>query len=159
MRPMANSKPFVLVIVIVPFLGTVLAICSLWQQAIHWSDLVLLVTMYTFTAFGVTVGFHRMLTHRSFQARPPVRFVLLALGCMAGMADPVRWAAIHIEHHAHFPAAARRAPDDPRCDGDPAGAAGERRRGPAPPLPRPRLERRAGLPGRRPKRDARRARR
>jgi stearoyl-CoA desaturase (delta-9 desaturase) len=41
-----------------------------------------------------------MLTHRSFEARPIVRFVLLALGCMAGMTGPLRWAAIHVQHHA-----------------------------------------------------------
>jgi len=41
MKPMANAKPFILVIVIVPFLGTVLAIGLLWQRAVHWSDLAL----------------------------------------------------------------------------------------------------------------------
>ena len=40
MKPMVNAKPFILVIVIVPFLGTVLAIVLLWQQAVHWSDLI-----------------------------------------------------------------------------------------------------------------------
>ncbi len=42
-----------------------------------------------------------MLTHRSFQAHPAVRFSLLALGSIAGHTDPVRWASIHIQHHAH----------------------------------------------------------
>jgi stearoyl-CoA desaturase (delta-9 desaturase) len=100
MKPMSNSKPFVLVIVIVPFLGTVLAIGSLWQRAIQWSDLALLVTMYTLTAFGLTIGYHRMLTHRSFRAHPVVKVILLVLGAMAVASPPIEFAAIHIKHHA-----------------------------------------------------------
>src|ERR1700736_5303403 len=100
MKPMGNSKPFVLVVVIVPFLGTVLAIGLLWQQAIHWSDLALLATMYTLNAFGLTIGYHRMLTHRSFRPHPVVKFVLLVLGAIAVEAPPIEWAAVHIKHHA-----------------------------------------------------------
>jgi stearoyl-CoA desaturase (delta-9 desaturase) len=97
---MGNSRPYVLVIVVVPFLGTVLAIYSLWQRAVHWSDLVLLGTMYTFTAFGITVGFHRMLTHRSFQPHPIVKAIFLILGSMAVAGPPIEWTATHIKHHA-----------------------------------------------------------
>ncbi len=101
MRPMANSKPFALVIVIVPLLGTVLAIGLLWQRAIHWSDLALLATMYALTAFGVTIGYHRMLTHRSFRAHPVVKVILLVLGSMGVEGPPIEFAATHIKHHAH----------------------------------------------------------
>lgn len=41
-----------------------------------------------------------MLTHRSFQTYPAVRFCLLALGSIAAHTDPVRWASTHIQHHA-----------------------------------------------------------
>jgi stearoyl-CoA desaturase (Delta-9 desaturase) len=100
MRSTANYKAYLLIIVTVPFLGTVLAICSLWQRAIRLSDLVLLVTLYTFTAIGMTAGFHRMLTHRSFRAHPTVKLVLLILGCMGVEAPPIEWVATHIKHHA-----------------------------------------------------------
>jgi stearoyl-CoA desaturase (delta-9 desaturase) len=100
MKPMANTKPFVLVIVIVPFLGTVLAIGLLWQHVVHWSDLALLAIMYTLAAFGIGIGYHRMLTHRSFRPHPVVKFVLLVLGTMAIEAPPIEWAAVHIKHHA-----------------------------------------------------------
>jgi stearoyl-CoA desaturase (delta-9 desaturase) len=93
-------KAYVLTMVFVPFLGTIVAICSLWQLAIHWSDLVLLITLYTFSAFGMTVGFHRMLTHRSFRARPTVKLVLLIMGCLAVEAPPIEWVATHTKHHA-----------------------------------------------------------
>lgn len=72
MKPIANSKPFVFVIVIVPLLGTALAIRLLWERQVHWPDLVLLATMYTLTSFGITIGYHRMLTHRSFRPHPIV---------------------------------------------------------------------------------------
>ncbi len=100
MKPMGNAKPFVLVIVTVPFLGTVLAIALLWQQAIQLSDLALLVTMYTLNAFGLTIGYHRMLTHRSFRPHPAVKAILLVLGAMAVASPPIEFAATHIKHHA-----------------------------------------------------------
>src|SRR6266702_1283145 len=103
MKPLGNAKPFVLVIVIVPFLGTVLAIALLWQQAIQWSDLALLVTMYTRNAFGLTIGYHRMLTHRSFQPHPAVKAVLLVIAPMAVASPPIAFAATHITHHAESP--------------------------------------------------------
>ena len=99
MRPMGNSKPFVLVIVVVPFLGTVLAICSLWQRAVHWPDLVLLGTLYTLTGVGVGIGFHRMLTHRSFQAHPVVRGIVLILGVSAAFLVPYLFHNKKFEEH------------------------------------------------------------
>jgi stearoyl-CoA desaturase (delta-9 desaturase) len=89
-----------LVVVVFPFLGTLMAIWLLWQRAVHWSDLALFVVMYVIAGFGETVGFHRMLTHRSFQARPVVKFFLLVFGTMAIQGPPIDWAAIHIKHHA-----------------------------------------------------------
>jgi len=96
----AYSKQYILVIVIVPFLGTLLAIALLWQRAVYWSDLALLGAMYALTAFGLTAGFHRMLTHRSFQAHPVVKGILLVLGSMAVAGPPIEFAATHIRHHA-----------------------------------------------------------
>ncbi len=101
MRLSIVYKIVVLVVVVVPLLATVFAIGLLWQRAVHWSDIVLLGTMYTLVAFGVTVGFHRMLTHRSFRPHPVVKFVLLVLGSMSLEGPALKWAAIHIKHHAH----------------------------------------------------------
>ncbi len=100
MRSIPVYKAVVLVVVIVPLLGTLLAIAILWQRAVHWSDLALLATMYSLVALGVTVGFHRMLTHRSFQPHPAVKLILLILGSMSFEGPALEWAAIHIKHHA-----------------------------------------------------------
>lgn len=94
------NKLIVLVVVIVPFLGTLLAIGLLWERAVHWSDLVLLAIMYSLIGLGVTVGFHRMLTHRSFRPHPVVKLLVLVLGSMSIEGPALSWAATHIKHHA-----------------------------------------------------------
>lgn len=83
-----------------PLIATLGALLMAWERLVTWRDISLLIGMYFCTGIGITLGYHRMLTHRSFQAHPVVRFSLLALGCMAGHTDPVRWASIHIQHHA-----------------------------------------------------------
>ncbi|HEY7973707.1 MAG TPA: acyl-CoA desaturase [Ktedonobacterales bacterium] len=93
-------QTIVLLIVVVPLLATGLAVRLLWQRAVHWPDLALLAIMYTLVAIGVTVGYHRMLTHRGFTPHPAVKFVLLVLGSMALEGDAITWTATHTKHHA-----------------------------------------------------------
>ncbi len=93
-------QAIVLLIVVVPLLATGLAVRLLWQRAAHWPDLALLAIMYTLVAVGVTVGYHRMLTHRSFTPHPAVKFILLVLGSMALEGDAITWTATHTKHHA-----------------------------------------------------------
>ncbi|MDA8068740.1 MAG: hypothetical protein M0T77_09040, partial [Actinomycetota bacterium] len=52
--------------VVVPFLGVLVAIVLLWKRMVDWTDIAIMVAMYLVTAAGVTVGYHRMLTHRAF---------------------------------------------------------------------------------------------
>jgi stearoyl-CoA desaturase (delta-9 desaturase) len=56
--------------------------------------------LYALTVLGIGIGFHRMLTHKSFDAPGPVRFVFLALGSMAVEGPAIEWAATHLKHHA-----------------------------------------------------------
>ncbi len=93
-------KTIILLVVLIPLLATALAIGLLWQRAVHVPDLILLAVMYALVAFGVTVGYHRMLTHRSFRAHPAVRLLLLVLGSMAFEGPALQWAATHTKHHA-----------------------------------------------------------
>lgn len=93
-------KAGVLVAVVVPLIATIYAICSLWERAVNWLDLTLLLCMYILTALGVTIGFHRMLTHRSFRPHPAVKFILLVLGSMSLEGPALIWAATHVKHHA-----------------------------------------------------------
>ena len=100
MRAVTLYKMVVLVVVVVPFLATALAVRLLWAHAVHWSDLALLGAMYSLVALGVTVGYHRMLTHRSFRPHPVVKFLLLVLGTMSIEGPALQWAATHVKHHA-----------------------------------------------------------
>jgi stearoyl-CoA desaturase (delta-9 desaturase) len=93
-------RAVVLAVVVVPLIATVYAVYRLWNFAISWSDVALLVSMYILTALGVTIGFHRMLTHRSFNPHPIVKFILLVLGSMALEGAAIEWTATHIKHHA-----------------------------------------------------------
>jgi stearoyl-CoA desaturase (delta-9 desaturase) len=72
----------------------------LWGRAFRWVDVVLLVTMYTLCAFGTTIGFHRYFTHKSFEARLPVKVALGVLGCMTMQGPITQWVTDHRKHHA-----------------------------------------------------------
>ena len=65
------------------------------------TDLAILAVMYVLTALGITVGFHRLLTHRSFQAPKPVEYAFAVLGSMAVQGPVISWVADHRKHHAH----------------------------------------------------------
>jgi len=90
-----------LVVVVLPFLATLFAIWLLWQHAVNWTDIALLIAFNVLAGLGATVGYHRMLTHRSFQPNPVVKFIFLVFGSMAVEGPALQWAAIHIKHHAH----------------------------------------------------------
>lgn len=66
-----------------------------------WSALVICLALYLLTGFGVTVGYHRLLTHRSFQTPRPVEYLLTALGSLANQGGALQWVAIHRMHHQH----------------------------------------------------------
>jgi stearoyl-CoA desaturase (Delta-9 desaturase) len=101
MRSLTVRKIVMLVVVVLPFLATLFAIVLLWQQAVNWTDIALLIAFNVIAGLGVTIGYHRMLTHRSFQPHPVVKFIFLAFGSMAVEGPALQWAAIHIKHHAH----------------------------------------------------------
>lgn len=96
-----HAKAIILAVVLIPPIATLYAILQLWQQFVSPLDVALFVGMYLLTGFGVTVGFHRLLTHRSFETNPLIKGALLILGTMALQGNPIGWASTHIEHHAH----------------------------------------------------------
>jgi stearoyl-CoA desaturase (delta-9 desaturase) len=87
--------------VVLPFLATLLAIALLWSSWVSFADLVIAVAMYLITAVGITVGYHRLLTHRSFQTSKPIEYLFAILGSMAVQGPVVSWVADHRKHHAH----------------------------------------------------------
>jgi len=97
-----------LVVIVVPLLGLIAAPFFLWGWGFSWTDMGLLVGMYLLTAVGITVGFHRLFTHRSFETYGWVKFVLAAVGSMAVQGSVLRWVAYHRQHHQFSDT-----PDDP----------------------------------------------
>jgi stearoyl-CoA desaturase (delta-9 desaturase) len=87
--------------VIVPFGATVAAIALLWNRWVTPADLAIAAAMYLVTAVGITVGFHRLLTHRSFQTPKQVEYLFAVLGSMAVQGPVIAWVADHRKHHAH----------------------------------------------------------
>ncbi len=71
-----------------------------WQQILDWQDLVLMAVLYVLPILGVTVGFHRLLTHRSFAAHRPTEYAFAILGSMAVQGPVIKWVADHRKHHA-----------------------------------------------------------
>jgi stearoyl-CoA desaturase (delta-9 desaturase) len=87
--------------VVVPFAAAIAAVALFWRQLVSPADLAIAAAMYVLTAVGITVGFHRLLTHRSFQTSKPVEYAFAVLGSMAVQGPVISWVADHRKHHAH----------------------------------------------------------
>jgi stearoyl-CoA desaturase (Delta-9 desaturase) len=87
------------VVTLVPPLLLGVAIWFGWGGVVHWHDLVVLVVTYELVGIGVTVGYHRLLTHRSFKTSPFLRGVFAALGSAAVEGPVIEWVATHRKHH------------------------------------------------------------
>jgi stearoyl-CoA desaturase (Delta-9 desaturase) len=70
-----------------------------WGGVLHWQDVVVLVVSYILTGAGITVGFHRLFTHRSFKTRPSIRALFAVLGSAAVEGPVIEWVSTHRKHH------------------------------------------------------------
>jgi stearoyl-CoA desaturase (delta-9 desaturase) len=100
-RPLFMLRLANLSAVVIPFAGLIVAIVLLWQVAFNWTYLAILLGMYFATVLGITIGYHRLFTHRSFKTSRPVVAILAALGSMAVEGPLLRWVATHRRHHQH----------------------------------------------------------
>ena len=90
-----------LLAVVLPFLAVVLAVALTWGWGVDAASMSVFAAMYLLTAVGVTLGYHRLFTHRSFQTFAPVRAALAVLGSMAMEGPLFYWVAVHRRHHQH----------------------------------------------------------
>jgi stearoyl-CoA desaturase (delta-9 desaturase) len=93
------ERRITVVAVVVPFIAFLAALVLLWGGAVTWLDLAILAVMYLAIGFGVTIGFHRLFTHRSFEAKPWLRGTLAILGSMSVQGAIIHWVADHRKHH------------------------------------------------------------
>jgi stearoyl-CoA desaturase (delta-9 desaturase) len=88
------------VIIVAPLIALAYAVVRWWGHGVDLRDTVLASVFYVVVGHGVTVGFHRLLTHRSFSASRPLKIALGILGSMAFQGGPIGWVADHRRHHA-----------------------------------------------------------
>jgi stearoyl-CoA desaturase (Delta-9 desaturase) len=87
--------------VVLPFVGVIAAMVLLWGYHFSLTYLILLFVGYLLTAVGITVGYHRLFTHKSFETYAPIKFIFAVLGSMALEGPVIQWVAQHRRHHQH----------------------------------------------------------
>ena len=101
----SNKKPFVfmtlLMGIIIPPLALIAGMILAWNSFFGPLDLALFFGMYMVSGFGITFGFHRFFSHKSFDAPKPVIFMLGVMGSMAMQGPIFWWVSTHRLHHAH----------------------------------------------------------
>jgi stearoyl-CoA desaturase (Delta-9 desaturase) len=110
-QPVANEtrdRVITGIVTLAPIAALGFVAWQLWDGLLHPSDLAVFAIMYLLTGLGITVGFHRLFTHRSFKTSRALRGVLAALGSAAIEGPVISWVADHRKHHAFSD-----------CEGDP----------------------------------------
>jgi stearoyl-CoA desaturase (Delta-9 desaturase) len=87
------------VFIVLPFLAIVTAVPIAWGGWLGWHDVVIALVMYAITGHGITVGFHRFFTHKSFKPNRALKVALAIAGSMAIQGPVIRWVADHRKHH------------------------------------------------------------
>ena len=87
------------ILVLIPFVALVAAIPAMWGWGLGWHDVILSLVFYAVSGLGVTVGFHRYLTHGGFKAKRWMRIALAIAGSLSVQGPVIRWVADHRRHH------------------------------------------------------------
>ncbi len=87
--------------VLVPFIAFLAAVPLLWNRLVGPTELGIMAGIYVASAFGVTIGYHRLLTHRAFETYRPLKYLFAFLGSLAVQGPVIGWVADHRKHHAH----------------------------------------------------------
>ncbi len=87
------------VFIVVPFLAVAAAVPVAWGGWLGWTDLAIMAGMYWLTGHGITVGFHRLFTHKSYKPNRAVKVFWAIAGSMAIQGPVIRWVADHRKHH------------------------------------------------------------
>jgi stearoyl-CoA desaturase (delta-9 desaturase) len=99
-RRTALQHALIYVFVAVPMVALVAAVPLVWGWGVDWHDLLLLAVFYVIAVLGITVGFHRHFTHKSFKAKPWLRVAMAITGSLAVQGNVLNWVADHRRHHA-----------------------------------------------------------
>jgi stearoyl-CoA desaturase (delta-9 desaturase) len=97
--PSWSERSITAVIVVLPLAALAWAAERFWHHGIGWFDLGLAAALYVVTGYGISLGFHRLFTHRSFRAHRWLRIGLAVAGSMAVEGSVTSWVAHHRRHH------------------------------------------------------------
>ena len=75
------------------------AVAALLPRFWSWQGLVVLAVLYWTTVLGVTLGLHRLVAHRSFEAPRWLERLLVLMGTLACQSGPIEWVGLHRHHH------------------------------------------------------------
>ncbi|HND51674.1 MAG TPA: acyl-CoA desaturase [Pirellulaceae bacterium] len=96
-----TEKLIMLSAIVFPAAGTIAAMVLLAQWGfMGWLNLSMFLIGWAATGMGITIGFHRLLTHRSFETYPVIRAFLMFMGALSIEGSPLVWCAVHRRHHA-----------------------------------------------------------
>ncbi|MGH3822571.1 MAG: fatty acid desaturase, partial [Pseudonocardiaceae bacterium] len=88
------------IFVVAPLLALIAAIPLAWGWGLGWTDTALALGFYVLSGLGVSVGFHRYLTHGAFKTSRPLRIALAVAGSLTFQGPVIEWVADHRRHHA-----------------------------------------------------------
>ena len=88
-------------VTLLPLVALAIVAPLAWGSLLHFYDLVVFLLCYIPTGLGITVGYHRLLTHRAFNTSRAIRATITILGCMAIEGPPIEWVANHRKHHTY----------------------------------------------------------
>ncbi len=95
------QQRFAFATILIPFIGSVLAIGLFRLSDVGGVEIGLLVSMYALTMVGITVGFHRHFAHSAFRTNIAIRIILAILGSMAAQGPVIHWVSNHRRHHQY----------------------------------------------------------
>lgn len=87
------------VILLSPIAALGVILSGILDDGLAWQNIVIATIFYVIVAHGVTIGFHRLFTHKSFEARRPLKIALALLGSMSLQGSLIGWVADHRRHH------------------------------------------------------------
>jgi stearoyl-CoA desaturase (Delta-9 desaturase) len=95
------ARAATLLAIVGPFAGVIVGVVLMWDWGFTWSALGLFLGMYLVTGLGITVGYHRLFTHRGFETSGVMKAILAIFGSMAVEGPVLKWVAQHRRHHQH----------------------------------------------------------
>jgi|GEM_PF-123466 len=99
-KPLLSARIITIIAIVVPPLALLSVTGLLWGVAVGPVDLITFAVMYLFCGLGITIGFHRLFSHRGFKTTRPVTATLAILGSMTLQGPLTQWVTDHRKHHA-----------------------------------------------------------